>query len=78
MSEGCNHDCGSCSAGCDKKDFMEPQNKYSNIKEVIAVISGKGGVGKSLTTGLLAECAKKAGYDELSYPVEGKIVHIKL
>lgn len=61
MSEGCNHDCGSCSAGCDKKEFMEPQNKYSNIKEVIAVISGKGGVGKSLTTGLLAECAKKAG-----------------
>ena len=43
-----------------KPDFSEPMNKYSNIKKVIGVVSGKGGVGKSLVTSMLAvEMAKK-------------------
>lgn len=59
MSE-CAHDCSSCSSKCEKADFQLAPNVNSNIKNVIAVASGKGGVGKSLVTGLLAcECAAK-------------------
>ena len=47
MSE-CTHDCSSCGESCasrkkDKKDFLKPMNKYSDIKKVIGVVSGKGG-----------------------------------
>jgi len=56
----CTHDCSTCSEKCDSKIEFEKQNEFSNIKKVIAVISGKGGVGKSLVTSLLAvEAAKK-------------------
>ena len=59
MSE-CTHDCSTCSSKCEKADFQLAPNVNSNIKNVIAVASGKGGVGKSLVTGLLAcECAAK-------------------
>lgn len=59
MSE-CTHDCSTCSSKCEKADFQLAPNANSNIKNVIAVASGKGGVGKSLVTGLLAcECAAK-------------------
>ena len=60
MSE-CTHDCSSCSQNCsERKDFKEKQNEFSNIKKVIGIVSGKGGVGKSLVTSLLASaCAKK-------------------
>lgn len=64
MSE-CNHDCSNCKSECaerkpSKEDFLKPMNKYSKIKKVIGVVSGKGGVGKSLVTCLLAsKCAKK-------------------
>jgi Mrp family chromosome partitioning ATPase len=44
-----------------KEDFLKPMNKYSNIKKVIGVVSGKGGVGKSLVTSLLASKCAKAG-----------------
>lgn len=44
---GCAH-ADSCSSK--KEDFREPENKYSSIKKVIGVVSGKGGVGKSLVT----------------------------
>lgn len=52
MSENCNHDCSNCSSKgeCSK----ETLNENSRVKKVIAVVSGKGGVGKSLVTGLLA------------------------
>lgn len=65
MSE-CNHDCSSCQANCSdrnssKEDFLKPMNKYSNIKKVIGVVSGKGGVGKSLVTCMLASKCAKAG-----------------
>ena len=45
-----------------KPDFSEPMNKYSNIKKVIGVVSGKGGVGKSLVTSMLAVEMAKKGY----------------
>ena len=53
MSEQCNHDCSNCSENCaerDPKSFLKAPHKNSNIKKVIAVVSGKGGVGKSLVT----------------------------
>lgn len=57
MSESCNNECGSCNEDCeDRKEqsFMLEQNEHSDIKNVIGVVSGKGGVGKSLVTSLLA------------------------
>ena len=64
MSE-CTHDCTSCSSNCaDRKEpqsFLKPMNKNSNIKKVIGVVSGKGGVGKSLVSCLLAAKCQKAG-----------------
>lgn len=61
----CSHDCSSCSQNCgerkEPKSFLKPMNKYSNIKKVIGVVSGKGGVGKSLVTCLLASACAKAG-----------------
>lgn len=56
MSE-CTHDCSSCSADCASRSGgipKEAQNSFSDIKKVIAVMSGKGGVGKSLVTSMLA------------------------
>ncbi|MGN0562012.1 MAG: P-loop NTPase [Candidatus Fimenecus sp.] len=61
MSEGCSGNCGSCSESCEKKDMRLPENKYSTVKKVIGVVSGKGGVGKSLVTSLLAVAAQSAG-----------------
>lgn len=64
MSE-CNHDCSSCSSNCSERknpaDFRKPMNKYSKIKKVIGVVSGKGGVGKSFVTCLLASKCAAAG-----------------
>lgn len=61
MSEGCSGNCSSCSENCEKKDMHLPENKYSTVKKVIGVVSGKGGVGKSLVTSLLAVAAQSAG-----------------
>ncbi len=62
----CNHDCSSCSEGCDAKesreDFLEKLNPFSKVKKVIGVVSGKGGVGKSLVTASLAVAFNKMGY----------------
>ena len=64
MSE-CTHDCSSCSESCAERQepqgFEAPMNALSNIKHVIAIMSGKGGVGKSLVTSALAVAAAKAG-----------------
>lgn len=65
MSE-CSHDCSSCQSDCSsrkqtKADFLKPMNKYSNIKKVIGVVSGKGGVGKSFVSCMLAEKCARAG-----------------
>lgn len=67
VEQGCNHDCSHCSQNCggahSKEDFLKPQNQYSNVKNVIAIMSGKGGVGKSMVTSLLASKMQKAGFN---------------
>lgn len=65
MSETCSHDCSSCSSGCssrDPKSLLEAPHPNSKIGKVIGVVSGKGGVGKSLVTSLLAITFAKKGY----------------
>ncbi len=62
----CTHDCSACSAHCSSKEpesLLEPQNKASNIKHVIGVVSGKGGVGKSSVTSLLAVLTRRLGFN---------------
>ena len=64
MSENCSHDCSSCKENCssrDKKSLIKEPNKFSDIKKVIAVVSGKGGVGKSMTCAMLASAAQNSG-----------------
>ncbi len=63
MSE-CNGNCSSCSSNCDskKQDLHAPLNPLSSVKKVIGVVSGKGGVGKSLVTSMLAVTAQTQGY----------------
>ena len=63
MSE-CTHDCSTCGADCASRkteSLLAPMNSLSNVKKVIAVMSGKGGVGKSLVTSLMAVLAKRNG-----------------
>ena len=59
---GCNHDCSSCKEKCSKESLLAPMNKASNVKHVIGVVSGKGGVGKSLVTSMLAVTMQRRGY----------------
>ena len=63
MSE-CTHDCSSCSSSdcaSRKADLKAPMNAESNVKSVYAVVSGKGGVGKSMVTSLLAVSESRRG-----------------
>ena len=65
MSESCTHDCSTCGSSCehvDAKDLIAPLNKYSSISHVYAVMSGKGGVGKSSVTVSLATAMAKKGF----------------
>ena len=67
MSEACTNDCSSCGSSCpsrtqEQTDFREKPHELSRIKHVIGVVSGKGGVGKSLVTSLLAVLARRGGY----------------
>ena len=57
----CNHDCSSCGESCSERDLRAPANAQSNIKKVIAVVSGKGGVGKSTVTSSLAVAMARRG-----------------
>ncbi len=65
MSENCTHDCSNCSSDCASRqqpqDFHEAPHALSSIKKVIGVVSGKGGVGKSMVTSLLAVTMKRRG-----------------
>ena len=61
MSESCNHNCGSCGQDCSARDIHEKLNPKSSVKKVIGVVSGKGGVGKSLVTSMLAVAMTKQG-----------------
>lgn len=63
----CNHNCNSCKEKCSTQigrnlDFIEPLNQFSSIKHVIGVMSGKGGVGKSSVTSMLAVHMQRLGY----------------
>lgn len=59
----CDNNCSSCNQNCDKRDIYESPNSLSSINKVIGVVSGKGGVGKSLVTSTLAVYMKKQGYN---------------
>ena len=65
-AENCNHDCSSCGASCSSREMpqslLEEENPYSHIKNIFAVISGKGGVGKSSVTATLAVMLARMGY----------------
>lgn len=63
MSE-CTHDCSNCSSkDCgERKDFREKLNERSSVKKVIGVVSGKGGVGKSLVSSILAVLTNRKGF----------------
>lgn len=66
MAEDCTHDCENCGKSCSereggKPDFRAKLNPWSRVGKVVAVASGKGGVGKSLVTCLLAAAAAKRG-----------------
>lgn len=62
MSE-CTHDCASCKEKCASPEIqVEKPNRLSSVKKVIGVVSGKGGVGKSLVSALLASGLTKKGY----------------
>lgn len=65
MSENCSGNCASCGSNCasrKKESFIEPTGEFNNIKHVVAVVSGKGGVGKSMVTSLLATLMSQKGY----------------
>lgn len=66
MSEttNCSGNCSSCSSDCSSRNpesLIEPTGEFNNIKHVVAVVSGKGGVGKSMVTSLLAVSLAKRG-----------------
>jgi Mrp family chromosome partitioning ATPase len=66
MSE-CTHDCSTCGESCAERtspqSFLKELNPNSSVKKVIAVVSGKGGVGKSLVTSLMASEMQRRGYN---------------
>ena len=66
MSE-CTHDCSTCGENCSSRtepqSFRKELNPYSKVNKVIAVVSGKGGVGKSLVTSLLASEMQRRGHN---------------
>ena len=64
MAENCSHDCSSCGKDCSSRkpeSFIKEPHAQSKIKKVIGIVSGKGGVGKSLTTSLLSVYAHNQG-----------------
>lgn len=67
MSEKCDQACGSCASGCEEQQepeiTFEKLNDLSRVKKVIAIVSGKGGVGKSLVSALMAKKTNDAGYN---------------
>lgn len=67
MSENCNNNCSSCGQSCsdrkeDFNDFSEKVHDLSKIKKVIGIVSGKGGVGKSLVTSMMAVTMQRRGH----------------
>jgi len=66
MSENCNHNCSECGKDCgdrtQQQSFLEAPHELSRVKKVIGIVSGKGGVGKSLVTSLLAVSMQRRNY----------------
>lgn len=66
MAENCSNDCSSCSQSCSERrqpeDFSAKLNAHSSVKKVIGVISGKGGVGKSMVTSMLSVIFNRRGF----------------
>ncbi len=66
MSNSCNRDCASCGENCAQRDpnsFLAKTKDTNHIKKVIGIASGKGGVGKSMVTSLLAIALRNKGYN---------------
>ncbi len=62
MSENCGRNCGACSADCGERQATAPHlHELSRVKKVVGVVSGKGGVGKSMVTSLLAVLFQRRG-----------------
>lgn len=64
MSE-CTHDCSTCGENCSERkpeSLLAPLNNMSRVNKVIGIVSGKGGVGKSLVTSLMASGMQKRGF----------------
>ena len=64
---GCTHDCNTCSSGCSgnsqaKESLIEKPHELTKVKKIIGVVSGKGGVGKSMVTSLLAVAMQRRGF----------------
>lgn len=66
VSENCSHDCSQCGESCASRtapqSFLENPHPMASVKKVIGVVSGKGGVGKSLVTSMLAVLMQRKGY----------------
>lgn len=65
MAEECSHDCSHCSSNCasrEKESLLVPANPLSSVKHIVGVVSGKGGVGKSIVTSMLAVLLRRQGY----------------
>ena len=66
MAEECTHDCSSCSANCSSRDKgqiqKEPLNPQSTVRHVIGIVSGKGGVGKSIVTSMMSVLMRRRDY----------------
>ena len=85
MSE-CSHNCASCSENCGERtapeSMLAPANPHSNVRKVIGIVSGKGGVGKSLVTSMLAVLMRRKGYEtaildaDITGPSIPKIFHL--
>ena len=58
----CSHDCANCSSKCSQAIPKDKLNEFSSVKHVIGVVSGKGGVGKSIVTSMLAVLMQRKGY----------------
>ncbi len=63
LSNECSHDCGSCSSKCADAIQKDPLHPLAEVKKVIAVVSGKGGVGKSIVTSLMSVIMQRRGYN---------------
>ena len=63
MSQGCDHNCSSCNSKCHQGIKKEQLHPVADVKKVIAIVSGKGGVGKSIVTSLMTVLMQRKGFN---------------